>query len=279
MLAKNKPLKPSSPGKPHKVKPPKADRKFLKRQEKRLKAHEAGARSRVSRIRPSISLAKKLWISVAVSLGLLVALVIVAVFSPLLAIQKVEIVGNSKVSSKDLAKDLAFLKGLPLPQVSNDAIVSKLSKYQLIDSVSAVSMPPSTLRVVIVERKALAKVSINGIDYLYDAVGVQLGRAQSSDKLPTIFSAGDPKSSVSFKQSIEVLLSVPVKLLPKIAGIQALSKDNVTLFLRSWNQKVLWGDDSNRALKAKVLMALLDHYDGKYGLTFDVSSPNNPTVR
>jgi cell division protein FtsQ len=245
----------------------------------RLKAHEAGARSRVSRIRPNLSLAKKLWISVGVSLGLLVVLVVVAVFSPLLAIQKIEIVGNSKVSSKDLTKDLAFLKGLPLPQVSNDAIVAKLSKYQLIDSVSAVSMPPSTLRVVIVERKALAKVSINGIDYLYDAVGVQLGRAQTSDKLPSIYSAGDPKSSESFKQSIEVLLSVPVKLLPKIAGIQALSKDNVTLFLRSWNQKVLWGDDSNRALKAKVLMALLDHYDGKYGLTFDVSSPNNPTVR
>lgn len=278
-LPKAKPQKPARPGKPQKVKPPKVNRTFLKRQEKRLKAHEAGARSRVSRIRPSFSLAKKLWISVGVSLGLLVVLVIVAVFSPLLAIQKVEIVGNSKVSSKDLAKDLAFLKGLPLPQVSNDAIVAKLSKYQLIDSVSAVSMPPSTLRVVIVERKALAKVSINGIDYLYDAVGVQLGRAQSSDKLPTILSAGDPKSSESFKQSIAVLLSVPVKLLPKIAGIQALSKDNVTLFLRSWNQKVLWGDDSNRALKAKVLMALLEHYDGKYGLTFDVSSPNNPTVR
>ena len=241
--------------------------------------HEAGARQRVSRIRPSVSLARRLWASVAVALGLLVVLVVIAVFSPLLAIQKIEIVGNSKVSSKELAKDLEFLKGVPLPQVSNEAIVAKLAKYQLIDSVSAVSLPPSTLRVVVVERKALAKLSINGVDYLYDAVGVQLGRAKPSDKLPTIYSAGDPKSSESFKQSIEVLLSVPVVLLPKISAIQALSKDNVTLFLRSWNQKVLWGDDSNRALKAKVLMALLAHYDGKYGLTFDVSSPNNPTVR
>ncbi|MEY4398635.1 MAG: hypothetical protein RLZ53_1211 [Actinomycetota bacterium] len=278
-LPKSKPQKPAGRVKPKRVQSPKVDRTFLKRQERRLKAHEAGARSRVSRIRPRFSLAKKLWLAVGISLGLLVVLVFVAVYSPLLAIQKVEIVGNSKVSSKDLAKDLAFLKGLPLPQVSNDAIVAKLSKYQLIDSVSAVSMPPSTLRVVIVERKALAKVSINGIDYLYDAVGVQLGRAQSSDKLPTILSVGDPKSSESFKQSIAVLLSVPIKLLPKIAGIQALSKDNVTLFLRSSNQKVLWGDDSKRALKAKVLFALLEHYDGKYGLTFDVSSPNNPTVR
>lgn len=268
---KVRPLKTPKPGKPN--------LSVLKRQEKRLKAHERGARSGISRIRPRVSLAKRLWVAVGISLALLVVLVIIAVFSPLLAIQKIEIVGNSKVSSKELSKDLSFLKGLPLPQVSNEAIVSKLSKYQLIDSVSAVSLPPSTLRVVIVERKALAKVTINGIDYLYDAVGVQLGRAQSSDKLPTIFAAGDPKTSTSFKQSIEVLLSVPVALLPKIAGIQALSKDNVTLFLRSSNQKVLWGDDSQRALKAKVLMALLAHYDGKYGLTFDVSSPNNPTVR
>ena len=214
-----------------------------------------------------------------VSIGLLLVLVLVSVFSPLLAIQKIEIVGNSKVSTKDVAKDLEFLKGLPLPQVSNDAIVAKLSKYQLIDSVSAVSMPPSTLRVVIVERKALAKVSINGIDYLYDAVGVQLGRAESKDKLPTILSAGDPKSSPTFKQAIAVILSVPVVLLPKISAIQALSKDDVTLFLRASNQRVLWGDDSQRALKAKVLLALLTHYEGQYGLTFDVSSPNNPTVR
>lgn len=271
--------KVAKPSRPKRSKTVKVNKSFLKRQEKRLKAHEVGARRGVSRIRPKVSLARKLWISVGVSLGLLVVLVIVAVFSPLLAIQKIEIVGNSKVSSKDLTRDLEFLKGLPLPQVSNDVIVSKLSKYQLIDSVSAVSLPPSTLRVVVVERKALVKLNINGVDYLYDAVGVQLGRAKSSDKLPTIYSAGDPKSSESFKQSIDVLLGVPVSLLPKIAGIQALTKDNVTLFLRSWNQKVLWGDDSNRALKAKVLMALLSHYDGKYGLTFDVSSPNNPTVR
>lgn len=267
------------PSRPKKVKPVKVSKTFLKRQERRLKAHEAGARRGVSRIRPKVSLARRLWITVAASLGLLVVLVLVAVFSPLLAVQKIEIVGNSKVSSKDLARDLEFLKGVPLPQISNEVIVAKLSKYQLIDSVSAVSLPPSTLRVVVVERKALVRLSINGVDYLYDAVGVQLGRANSSDKLPTIYSAGDPKSSESFKQSIDVLLGVPVALLPKIGGIQALSKDNVTLFLRSWNQKVLWGDDSNRALKAKVLMALLEHYDGKYGLTFDVSSPNNPTVR
>lgn len=257
----------------------KVDRVSLRRQEKRLKVHKAVARSGISRIRPSVSLARKLWLTVGLSICLLLALIVVAVFSPLLAVRKIEIVGNSRVETKDIAKDLEFLKGVPLPQISSETIVAKLSKYQLIDTVAAVSLPPETLRVVIVERTALAKVNINGIDYLYDAVGVQLGRATSSEKLPTILSAGDPKTSISFKQAIDVLLSVPLALLPKIDAIRAVSKDDVTLFLRNRSQKVLWGDDSNRALKAKVLMALLERYKDSYGLTYDVSSPNNPTIR
>lgn len=208
----------------------------------------------------------------------LALLVVVAVVSPLLAVHTIEVVGANRVSEKDILRDLNSLKGKPLPQISSEELASKLSKYQLIDSVSAVALPPSTLRVVVVERSAVAIVKINGIDYLYDAAGVQVGRAKLSDHFPVILNAGNPNTSQSFKQAIDVVLSLPLHLLTKVSAISAASKDNVVLSMRSYAQTILWGDNSQPALKASVLSALMNHYSKRYGCTFDVSSPSQPSV-
>lgn len=214
-------------------------------------------------------------LSAVVTLALLV---VVAVYSPFLAVRKIEVIGANRVPIDSLVKDLSSLKGKPLPQVTSDELAIRLSKYQLIDSVSAVALPPSTLRVVIVERAPIAVVQINGVNYLYDVAGVQLGRAGGSDKLPIVEQAGNPTSSKTFRQAVAVILSLPLKLLPKVRSIAAATKDNVVLRLRKHGQAVLWGDDSAPALKGQVLDALMNHYKTAYGHTFDVSSPSQPSV-
>lgn len=234
--------------------------------------------SKVVRFRPRITLGKRLKFSIFGAIGALVVFVFVAVFSPMLAVQKIEIVGAHLVSEKLIAADLKGLVGKPLPQISSDEVAKKLSKYELIDSVSVVSVPPSTLRVVVVERTAIATVVINNVRYLYDPAGVQIGRASANDNLPVIIGAGDPATSKTFSRAIDVLLSLPMSLLPKIDTIRATSKDNVVLELRLNSQQILWGDSSQPGLKAKVLSALMEHYPTKVGLTFDISSPNQPSV-
>ena len=251
---------------------------MLRKESKRLRVHEKTARNAVARIRPKINFGKRVLLSVVVSVLALVVLVFVAVLSPLLAVKEIEVVGANRVSASSILKDLNSLKGKPLPQITSEELASKLSKYQLIDSVSAVALPPSKLRVVVVERTAIAIVRINGNDYLYDAAGVQLGRAGASDRLPTIEQAGNPATSKTFDQAISVLLSIPIDLLPRVNTVVALSKDNVVLHLRTYGQKVLWGDSSDPGLKAKVLSALMNHYAKHYGRTFDVSAPNQPSV-
>ena len=232
----------------------------------------------VARLRPRTSFGKKVFLAVSVSLVALVVLVIVTVFSPLLAVSKIEVVGTKMVSEKSVLKDLASLKGKPLPQVSNDEVAARLGKYQLIDSVSVVSVPPNTLRVVVTERTAIAIVVVNNIRYLYDAAGVQLGRAAVEDRLPIISAAGNPATSKAFSRSIDVILSLPLSLLPEVEWIRATSKDNVVLNLRRNGQSVLWGDASAPGLKAEVLLALMKHYKRTLNITFDVSSPNQPSV-
>jgi hypothetical protein len=131
---------------------------------------------------------------------------------------------------------------------------------------------------LITERSAIAIVVINNISYLYDAAGVQLGRASEGDRLPVIAGAGNPASSKAFSRSIDVILSLPLSLLPEVSWIRASSKDNVVLGLRKNGQSILWGDSSAPGLKAEVLLALMKHYKRTLNLTFDVSSPSQPSV-
>ena len=259
-------------------KEPKPSKKTIQKASKRLQIHERNARASVTNIKPRLAFGRKVSLAIVGAVAALAILVVVAVVSPLLAVHKIEVVGTNRVAVKDILRDLNSLKGKPLPQITSDELATRLSKYQLIDSVSAVALPPNTLRVVIVERSAVAIVRINGFDYLYDAAGVQVGRASGTDKLPTILNAGNPNTSRSFKQAIDVLLSLPMYLLSRIDAISASSKDNVVLRLRNNAQTILWGDDSQPALKASVLSALMNHYPKRYGCTFDVSSPSQPSV-
>ena len=250
----------------------------IRRESKRLAIHERNARASVARLKPRSSFGRKVWIALIASVAILAALVVVVWVTPVLAVTQIDVVGTKLVSEKDILKDLQSLKGKPLPQITTDEVAARLSKYELIDSVSAVSVPPNTLRIVVIERSAIAIVPINGVSYLYDPAGVQLGRATAAEKLPMIVSAGNPATSKAFARSIDVLLSLPNSLLSSVWSIKASSKDNVVLVLRSRNQKILWGDPSQPGLKAKVLLALMTHYETSPGLTFDVSSPNQPSV-
>ena len=229
----------------------------------------------VTKLRPRTSFGRRVFLATMASIAALVVLVLVAVFSPLLAVSKIEIVGAKMVEEKTILKDLKSLLGKPLPQVSSDDVALRLSKYDLIDSVS---VPPNTLRVLITERSAIAIVVINNISYLYDAAGVQLGRASEGDRLPVIAGAGNPASSKAFSRSIDVILSLPLSLLPEVSWIRATSKDNVVQGLRKNGQSILWGDSSAPGLKAEVLLALMKHYKRTLNLTFDVSSPSQPSV-
>lgn len=271
-------LLPMRPTKAAAEKPVKPSRQVIRKESKRLSLSEKNSRNNVARIRPKVDFGKRIILAVVSSVSVLVVLVLIAVFSPLLAVHDIEVVGANRVSSAAILRDLKTLKGKPLPQITSDEIAAMLNKYQLIDSVSAVALPPSKLRVVVVERSAVVIVRINEIAYLYDAAGVQLGRAKPSDKLPEVINAGNPSTSKSFSSAIKVVLSLPMDLLPKVSAISASSLDNVVLDLRAFNQRILWGDDSDPALKAKVLAALMNHYAKRYGQTFDVSSPSQPSV-
>ena len=121
------------------------------------------------------------WIVVGASLAGLVLVVLLAAYSPLLAVRTLAIEGTSRLDAASVTAALQPQIGKPLALVDYGAIEAELSGFPLIASYSVEARPPDTLAVRIVERRPVAQVqSATGFD-LIDAAGVTV--QQSTERI------------------------------------------------------------------------------------------------
>jgi cell division protein FtsQ len=226
---------------------------------------------RVRRIVASVSVA---------SVVVLLAIVATATFSPLLAVKEIFVSGTERIDSAQVSKALQAHLGTPLPLLNEGDVAESLAGFELIESFSATAVPPNGLSIRISERQAICIISSGGSRWLYDPAGVRIAKASVSDLLPEIRISENPLNSQRFRNSIEVLMALPEQLLDDVEFIEARSKDDVQMSLRSSrDQRIIWGDSSDSVLKSKVLQALMKNNRKETSVTFDVSSPNAPVVR
>lgn len=219
-------------------------------------------------------------ISVVGSFMSLILLMLAAMFTPMLAVEEIKVIGLNRLKETQIQKALKSQLGTPLPLVSSEAVGQALSPYSLIESFSITSRPPHTLQVTITERTPICVVNLGGVPYLFDPAGVRIGKAADRDQYPRLAINGNPSSSKEYALAIDVLLALPASLLPRVESIDAKSKDNVTMVLRgAAGQEIVWGDASESVLKSKVLAALIKNHKKSDRVTFDVSSPEAPVVR
>jgi cell division protein FtsQ len=265
--------KRKNPSKPSKFAKPlaRAPRRVLARDLEDSIISRAISARRVRRVATSLTVG---------SIALLGILTVVATFSPVLSVQQVTVVGTQRLNPEEISKALAGQIGKPLPLLNQDEIAQSLAGFTLIESFAATALPPNGLQISVSERQALCIIEIEGALWLHDPAGVRIALAQPTDLLPRILITEEPTSSQRFRDSVDVLLALPVELLAQVEVIQANTKDDVQMSLRgSLGQRISWGDSSDAVLKAKVLQALIANNQGATGVTFDVSSPNAPVVR
>jgi cell division protein FtsQ len=226
---------------------------------------------RIRRIAASVSVASVL---------LLVGMVTAVTFSPLLAVKEIYVTGTERINAEQISKALKSHIGTPLPLISEQEVAASLSEFDLIESFSATAIPPNGLQIKISERQPISIV-VSGADrWLYDPAGVRIGKATASDVLPEIVMSENPLNSQRYRNAIDVLMALPEDLLDEVEFIEAKSKDDVQMSLRSSrDQRIVWGDSSDSVLKSKVLQALMKNHKKAQSVTFDVSSPNAPVVR
>ena len=261
----------------------------LMREQQRLKAlrkveraQASARRTEAKRFTVTSRTRRNVLIATFVSFATLLGVVAASIFSPMLAVETIKIQGTDRLKVKSIYNAVVGQIGKPLPAINSSEIGKSLEAFALIESFNVVGLPPHTLLIQITERQPICVIASKGTSYLYDPAGVQIAKANGDNlaKYPTLDIAGEPGASPEFDAAIDVLLALPAKLLPRVATVQASTKDDVTLKLRgNAGQRVIWGDSSDAVLKSKVLAALIKNQRKSDVVTYDVSSPSAPVVR
>ncbi len=216
-------------------------------------------------------------VGVVVALG---ALLVVAVYSPLLALRTITVDGAKAVDASAVEKAIDGQLGTPLALFDYAKLTSQLDEFPLIRSFVTEVIPPSTLVVHLVERSPVGVMANQSGFSVVDPAGVVLESLSARKAgVPLIDVGNQGTESVAFSAVVDVLLALPDSIRSRVDIAQATSKDDVRLVLVGGGQRVVWGSAERSALKAKVLQELMAVQGSHGGVEFDVSAPLSPVVR
>jgi cell division protein FtsQ len=206
----------------------------------------------------------------------LVTLVLVAVYSPILALRTITVQGTSRIDPAQVQEAVSGQLGTPLALVDFTRLTSELGAFPLIRSYGTETVPPDTLIIRIVERQPVGVVLRHGSYDLVDPAGVTIASSPERPAgVPFIDLGTGTIESTGFRTMVDVLIALPTTLLPQVDSIIATTQDDVTLVLTGVGQRVRWGDAEDSAKKARVLAALIAVTDPSRAGEFDVSAPGS----
>jgi cell division protein FtsQ len=133
---------------------------------------------------------------------------------------------------------------------------------------------PSALRITIVERVPLVVKDYPDGPHLFDRDGVDFATGPPPPGLTYIDVDNPGPSDSATKAALAVLLALRPEVLGQVGRISAPSVSSITLTLGD-GRVVIWGSTDRAEEKAEKLAALLT----QPGKTYDVSSPDLPTVK
>lgn len=220
------------------------------------------------------------WLVVVAILGVTVALIAVAVFSPILALREIRIEGTTRLDRAVLTESVSGQLGTPLALLDEGRIREELAQFTGIRSYATELVPPGTLVIHIVERTPLGVVvTPTGFDVV-DAAGVVLeSAAVRPDGLPLLQVDENGAAGAGFAAMVEVLIALPPDVLVQVESIAARTRDDVTLTLAGSDQRVVWGSAADSDRKADILAALLARFAAAGPGEYDVSAPGSAVFR
>jgi len=222
------------------------------------------------------------WVTAGATAALLVASVAVAVFSPLLSLEQIDVEGTDRVDAAEVQAAVSGQLGTPLARIDFERITSELERFPLIASYVTETAPPHTLVIRVTERQPIATVPAgDGFD-LVDPAGIVVQHLDARQEgVPLVDVGGAPLDDTAFRSTAEVLLALPQALRQTVDSATASTADDVTLSLTT-GERVVWGSADHSAEKAQVLAGLIADQarrDPAASVEFDVSAPDNGIIR
>lgn len=204
----------------------------------------------------------------AVALGLLLY------FTPIMSARNVVVVGLQAIPEEEVLTAAAVVPGTPLLQVDTDAVAERVATIRRVASARVQREYPSSLRITVVERIPVVVKDYPDGPHLFDRDGVDFATAPPPPNLPYLETATPGPSDPATEAALQVMLALPPEVAGQVGRIAAPSVASITLTLLD-GRVVVWGTTDRTDEKALKLAALLT----QPGRTYDVSSPDLPTVK
>ena len=205
---------------------------------------------------------------IVVGLGLLLY------FTPVMSARNIVVVGLGAVTHEEVTNAVAVEPGTPLLQIDTDTVAERVAAIRRVASVRVQREYPSTLRVTVVEREPVVVKDYPDGPHLFDRDGVDFAIAPPPPGVPYLDTKNPGPNDPPTKAALEVMTSLRPEVAAQVARVDAPSVAAITLQLTDGRQ-VVWGTTDRTEEKALKLGALLT----QPGKTYDVSSPDLPTVK
>ncbi|MDT7758953.1 MAG: cell division protein FtsQ [Mycobacterium sp.] len=205
---------------------------------------------------------------VVVGLGLLLY------FTPIMAARSTVITGLGVITQDEVEQAAAVKPDTPLLQVDTDAVAERVATIRRVASARVQREYPSTLRITITERVPVVAKDYPDGPHLFDRDGVDFATAPPPPGLPYLDADNPGPSDPPTKAALQVLTALRPEVFGQVSRVAAPSVAAVTLTLND-GREVIWGTTDRTDEKALKLGALLT----QPGTTYDVSSPDLPTVK
>lgn len=205
---------------------------------------------------------------VSVGLGLILY------FTPLMSARAIVVTGTGAVTREEAVDTAKVTLGTPLLQIDTDQVADRVAGIRRVASARVQREYPSTLRITIVERVPVVVKDFPDGPHLFDRDGVDFATAPPPPGLAYIDVDKPGPSDPPTMAALQVMTALNPEVVGQVSRIAAPSIASITLTLTD-GRTVVWGTTDRTEEKAEKLSALLT----QPGQTYDVSSPDLPTVK
>ncbi|OBJ87744.1 cell division protein FtsQ/DivIB [Mycobacterium asiaticum] len=203
-----------------------------------------------------------------------VGLALILYFTPAMSARTIVVTGTGAVTREDVLDAAQVRIGTPLLQINTNDVADRVAAIRRVASARVQRQYPSALRITIVERVPVVVKDFPDGPHLFDRDGVDFATDPPPPALPYIEVENPGPTDPATLAALKVLMALRPEVAGQVGRIAAPSVSSITLTL-SDGRVVIWGTTDRADEKAEKLAALLT----QPGRTYDVSSPDLPTVK
>ena len=210
----------------------------------------------------------------------------VAFFSPLMAVDEVNLSGAKRTTAADVARVVGLDSSDNLLLLNTDEVANAVKALPWVKSATVDRKLPGTVKLTITERSPVMAVAIGQQRYLIDRRARVLEATESTEGVPVLAGlrtslprAGDRLSSTQLTSALEAFNAMPRKLQRDVQAVFAPTVERIT-FQLSDGVQVRYGAAEDMGSKNEVLKVLLSRLrlEGRGPVYIDVRVPTSPAV-